>query len=308
MRLPFIMPAALLLARAATAETTAVSMTFQPMAGDTFVDCTTALSGLGPDGTATIGLSDLRFYVSDITLTDDSGETHPLTLDETPFQLRHPSGQLALVDLTGTDAGTCQPGAISLGEGTARTNDTITGAVEAANFTGITFHIGVPQDVMRDVIASGSVEDAPSPLSEMQWNWASGYRHFVLNHTVDMADGTYGEGYLHIGSTNCGPAEGKALSDRDRCERPNTAEVVLSVTDPANIKVGIDIPQLVADMSFIAQIRDMKTKEVIGERPGTSCHASPMEPHCGQLFEHLGLDLKTGAVLKPADTVFTAIP
>ncbi|MFQ6551869.1 MbnP family copper-binding protein [Aestuariibius insulae] len=270
------------------------SMTFQAMAQGALVDCTSQVAGLGPKGDMTVGINDLRFYVSNLSFRDADGTAYLAVLEETPFQLVHSAGSVALVDLTANTDGTCAPGSVSFGEGTARVNEAVTGSVAVEGITEVSFDIGVPQSVMQAVIAGGTAEDAPSPLAEMYWNWASGYRHFVLNHTVDVADGTYGEGYIHIGSGDCGPAEGKALTDRERCGYLNTAQVVLPVSDPSDLRVMLDLEAVLEGLDFQAPIMNMETREVLGMQPGTSCHSAKMQQDCATIFDAFGIDLNSG--------------
>ncbi|MEM9782674.1 MAG: MbnP family protein, partial [Pseudomonadota bacterium] len=199
------------------------------------------------------------------------------------------------------------PGSISFGEGTERVNDTVNGQRAAGSARTVTFRVGVPQDLMRAVIAATSAEDAPSPMGEMYWNWASGYRHFVLNHTVDVADGRFGEGYIHIGSMDCGPAESKALSDRDACGLIYTPAVTLPVGSDGQAVVAVDLEPLFAAVDFNAPIYDPETFAVIGERPGTDCHSSSRQPDCAAIFPVFGLDMTTGAADPAANRVFRAL-
>lgn len=304
------------------------TMTFQAMADGSVVDCNSQIAGFGPDGTATIGINDLRFYVSDVTFYGADGAAVPATFDENEFQLVRDTGSVALIDLTSNESGSCAPGTISFGEGTARMNDHVTGLQTAGEITEVGFRIGLPQPLMQEVIVSGSAEDAPSPLNEMYWNWASGYRHFVLNHTVEIADGTYGEGYAHIGSRACGPAEpasenmsdspeggmthgmstGLALSDKDRCGFINTAEIRFPVNSGDQIDIALDINALLADLPFVTPVVDRATMETIGTQPGITCHSSPMQTDCPILFDAFGLNIANGTADAVRQTVFKRLP
>src|SRR5690606_7688119 len=154
----------------------------------------------------TVSLADLRFYISDVRFYDEGGAEVPLELDESEFQYRSDAGSVALVDLTGNSDGTCSESAIAFAEGTARQNPSVTGSTELARVASVSFSVGVPQAMMQDVIANNDIEGAPSPLGEMYWSWASGYRHFVFNATLETETGLTGEGYIHVGSRACGPA------------------------------------------------------------------------------------------------------
>jgi hypothetical protein len=120
---------------------------------------------------------------------------------------------VALIDLTDTGAGACDSGAIAFAEGTSRVNDVFVARAKVDSVRKLSFDVGVPQALMKTVIAATSEEGAPSPLREMYWSGASGYRHLVMNATVETPSGT-GEGYVHVGSRDCGGAGQEALSDR----------------------------------------------------------------------------------------------
>lgn len=270
------------------------------------VGCTDTIEGLGPDGAFSVGVSDLRFYVSNLRFEDASGNPVPLALDSNDFQLTDDAGTVAMIDLTGTSDGTCGNAAIAFPEGTARTNPEVVGTTAIDQVARVRFDVGVPQDLMRSVIAENTEEAAPSPLNEMFWSWASGYRHFVFNFAVMRSDGEAGDGYLHVGSRDCGPADGKALSDRDACSFVNTPQVVLEDFDLVNGRVQIDLTALLAQVSFVAPIYDPETFEVIGEGPGVACHSSPMEADCGAIFGAFGLDMMDGSASAAANQVIKA--
>ena len=71
------------------------------------VSCAAEFTGLGPSGQNTIGVSDLRFYVSNVQFWDRGGNPVALKLDDNEFQLNDPAGSVALIDLTGNTEGTC---------------------------------------------------------------------------------------------------------------------------------------------------------------------------------------------------------
>jgi uncharacterized repeat protein (TIGR04052 family) len=267
------------------------------------VDCTSPMAGLGPDGQHTVGTSDVRFYVSELRLLDASGAEVETTLDDDEFQHGGDAGWVGLVDLTSNSAGDCRSTATSFSEGTERTNDAITGRTRPADVTAISFSVGVPQALMKAVVAEHTAEAAPSPLAEMYWSWATGYRHFVFNSTV--GDGAeQGEGYLHLGSMGCA-AEGElALEGRETCELVNTPRVRLDGFDLAADTVTVDLGVALQGLDLIVPVYDPETFEVMGEQPGVSCHSSPSQPHCPIVFDNFGLDLESGAADAARNRVF----
>lgn len=308
----WLAPAVVLLSALSTAcsdgdetaqEPRAFALTFQATDGKNPVGCEDELTGVGLDEAHAVGLSDLRFYVSNLVFADARGKAIELGLDENDFQYTSGQGSVALIDLTGNDSGSCAGNAIAFSEGTARTNDAVTGTTLVDEVASVSFDVGVPQALMREVIASHSAEGAPSPLNEMQWTWATGYRHFVMNFTVATGDDA-GEGYLHVGSRDCGPEDGLALEDRDECGFVNTPKVALEGFRLEQDVVAIDVRRLLAGIDFVSPIYDPETFEILGEGPGVECHSSPTQPDCVALFPSFGLDMEDGTADASRDEVF----
>ncbi len=281
---------------------TPFSLQFAAGSGGQIVGCSDTITGLGPAGETSVALSDLRFYVSNIHFYDADGTELDVSLDTNEFQYRSEAGEVALIDLTGTSEGSCAGTSISFAEGTARVNDVITGTALVDQVASISFDVGVPQAVMKQTIADNTAEGAPSPLAEMYWSWASGYRHFVFNFTVDTA-GEPGEGYIHIGSGDCGAEGMLALEDRDSCGRVNTPTVTLDSFDLTRDTVVLDLASVLAEQDFLVTIRDPETQEPIGEGPGVQCHSGPSQPDCAPVFSAFSLDLNDGSSTAAA-TVF----
>lgn len=280
------------------------SATFEARVGTTPVNCDTTITGLGPNGEHSIGPSDLRFYISNVVLHDSAGGSMPLDFTANEFQYVSEAGSVALIDLTSNTSGTCANTAIAFAEGTARTNTTISGKVLDADYTRISFDVGVPQAVMKDVIANQTVEGAPSPLNEMSWGWAGGYRHLVFNFTVDAPGGESGEGYLHVGSRDCGGDGENALESLAQCGRVYTPKVDVAFAEGEAIV--FDIAPLLASLDFESPIYD-ENFEVIGSGPGVECHSAPEgQPDCPFILESLGLDVTTGAATAADNAAFKA--
>lgn len=285
----------------------AFALRFAATAAGRTIGCSDTIGGLGPDGSYAVGISDLRFYVSNLRFLDASGQPVERTLDANPFQLAMSAGEVALIDLTGNTEGTCTGNAIAFAEGTARTNDAITGTTQVERVATVSFDVGVSQPVMQEVIAENTLEGAPTPLAEMYWSWATGYRHLVFNMSVRTASGDTGEGYLHVGSRDCGPEGGLALSDRDACGFVNTPRVELTGFDLTRDTVQIDLGEILRGLDFVSPIYDSETFEVIGEGPGVECHSSPpsIQPDCAALFANLGLSTTDGSASAAGNHVFS---
>ncbi len=264
----------------------------------TRVGCGSIVSGVGPLGTDSVEISDLRFFVSNVRFSTADGGTIPAELDASEFQYIDAAGSVALVDLTGTDRGACSGEGLSFPEGTARTNATITGRTSKGDITGVSFDVGIPQHLMKVVLANHTTEDAPSPLAELHWSWAFAYRFFVMNFTVQGSDATRGEGYVHVGSTDCGGDGTRALTDRESCGNLNTPAVSLSDFDPARDMIAVDVRRLLAQV-------DMQVTTDAGVVKGAECHSSTSQPDCRIVFRNLGVDMDTGSSEAAGNRVFS---
>lgn len=288
-------------------EPSAFSLRFGATLGGEPVSCTSKVPGQGADRKFSVGVSDLRFYVSNIQLHDADGKAIPVTLDDNEFQLNDAAGSVALIDLTSNTAGSCAQSAIAFAEGTERTNDHVAGKTIVENVASLSFDVGVPQGLMKSVIGSHTLENAPSPLNEMYWNWATGYRHFVFNFVVENDAEEVGGGYVHLGSRNCGPDDGIALSDREACEFVNTPAFSAAPFDLAKDTITLDLDVVLQQLDFSAPIYDPNTFEVIGQGVGVECHSSPMQPDCPPIFGAFGLDIATGKATTNANAVFRGV-
>lgn len=301
-------------------EASEFTLNFKALNGAADVNCDTAALGVGPDGAYTVGVADMRFYVSDLMFFDANGSEISVTLDDNDFQLNHEAGTVSLIDFTSIDSGYCDLATT----GTARTNTQITGMVDDADaITSVSFKVGVPQAVMQAVIAAtDDVSDTPSPLGEMYWSWASGYRHFLINFvtTNDTFTTVAVNSGIHLGSRDCGTTA-KALSDQDECAFINTPEVVLDTFDPSVNTVTIDIANIFANMQDSDIITDVwaeygdddsvciderreENSCVTGQTIGIQCHSAPTQPACVSLFPNFGLDMATGEADNVTNSVF----
>jgi uncharacterized repeat protein (TIGR04052 family) len=277
---------------------TSFSLDFTAVSGAETVSCDSTLSGFGADEEYSVGVRDLRFYVSNVVFYDQYDEEIEMTFDDSDFQLNHEDGFVGLIDLTSNTSGTCTANS---GAGTERTNTTLTGTMLDTGVSKVTFDIGVPQAVMKDVISTSSAEDAPSPLNEMYWSWASGYRHFLMNFAIENTSALAGEGYVHIGSKGCGDDGLLALENKDSCDYVNTPQVELTDFDPSVNTVVIDVNELLTDVVFSS------TSEEGVETLLVACHsASPaMQPNCSPIFSNLGLDTDDGTAVASDNNIVT---
>jgi len=263
-------------------------------AGET-VGCDTTYNNFGTQELHSISVSDLRFYVSNIKFYNEANEEVTVELDDNEFQLHSEQGFVGLVDLTSNTEGACADEALG---GTERTNSGISGTIIAGKGTvaSVSFDVGVPQAVMKDVIATNTQEDAPTPLNEMYWSWASGYRHFLMNFTIENSVELAGKGAIHLGSRNCGGDGLLALEEKDTCDSVNTPHVIIDSFNPVIDTVVLDIDAMLTNVQFA-----ITGDEIV---PTVNCHSSPMQVDCAALFENFGLDIADGSADADANLVF----
>lgn len=279
-------------------------LAFVPVAGSVAMSCVDTITGFGPDGNHAVSMSDLRLYVSNVRFYDASGKEVAATFDSDEFQVADGKNTVTLIDLTSNTEGSCAENAIAFGEGTARTHAALTGKTIVDAVTRVTFDVGIPAAVMGDVIANNTLEGAPSPFGEMYWSWAGGYRYFVFNFVVKDGTGTAGEGYVHVGSRDCGSMGAKALSDRERCGFANMPAVALTGINLDKNQVAINLGALLANVDFRAPVYDPVSFAEVGETVGVACHSSPAQPHCTSIFSALGVSMSDGTSDAAADDVF----
>jgi len=273
------------------------TLRFAAVDGAVEVGCGDVLTGFGTGGLSKVEISDLRFYVSNLKFYNEDGEELDITLDTNEFQYTSADGSVALIDLTGTDIGACSGAGVTFAEGTARTNSVVTGMVGGGEVSRVSFDVGIPQAMMKTVIANNTAEDAPSPLAEMHWSWAFAYRHLVMNYTIENGAGVDGEGYLHVGSNDCGGDGTKALTDRESCGRVNAPAVSLNGFDLDDDVVAINVRELLEGIDMTEMIDETPV-------PGSSCHSSTSQPDCAGIFANLGITQATGVSSTISNEVF----
>jgi uncharacterized repeat protein (TIGR04052 family) len=262
----------------ATLQGSPVELLFEAKVGSEPFACGKTYQGVGTtNAEATAG--DLRFFIHDVKLTRGAEEV-PLTLDDRgPWQ----NARLALVDFEDNTA-ECE-------FGTPGTNNKVTGKAAGAGFDGVTFTIGVPEDLNH---LNKDTQMEPLVGSGMNWNWTTGYIHFAsqLNPTAMVGGARAPAFYAHIGSSVCAgnPADGGTPG----CMRKNRPVVTLKGFDPTKQKIVVDLKKL-----YVASDINTNTPATI-----SGCMSGPMDPECGPLFGAMGLNFDTGAVAGPS-TLFS---
>lgn len=203
-------------------------------------------------------LTDLRLYVTDVVLTGQQGDRHPLRLSADA--LWQDDG-IAMLDLeNGQDS--CQ-------NGTLAENHVVKGRLPAGDYRGLEFTVGVPEALNhRDPLRA----TAPLNRSAMHWHWRSGYQF--------MRAGIERDGQrlrLHLGSARCKGT----VSNIEGCASSNRVTVALPDFDPSGDTVSIDLQALLSGLGA-------------NDAAPRSCSSGPAEKSCAAPFAALGLDFATG--------------
>ncbi|MEZ4306472.1 MAG: metallo-mystery pair system four-Cys motif protein [Polyangiaceae bacterium] len=245
---------------------------FEGRVGDKVFSCADTYTGLGTSN-AEAKITDFRVYVHDIELLA-GGEKIPVTLEQDGvWQYEN----LALLDFESGD-GACA-------NGTTELHTAITGTVPEGTgpFDGIRFKVGVPFELNHADVAT-----APSPLNltGLFWNWNGGYKFLRVDSVPVGAAMSFN---LHLGSTECMDDGNGGVS---MCNKPNRPEVELSGTSPLTTKILVD---------YAAAVSGADLSQNMGGAPG--CMSGATDPECGPIFDHLGIDIDTGAP-KAGQTMF----
>lgn len=165
----------------------------------------------------------VQFYVHDVRLVDEQGETHSLVFEQRPpWQ----SDRVALLDLA-------KPA-----------RDVIEGSAPKRRYTGVQFALGVPFDLNH---ANPMTAAAPLDRPEMFWTWQSGYKFLRL----DLAAGEH-DAAFHLGSTGCSSASA-LRPPQQACGQPNVIHVALRDFDPTADPIHVRVADIVAALATAEQ-------------------------------------------------------
>lgn len=253
----------------------AISLAFAARVGEQPFRCNETFDHFGTTD-ASVQPGDLRFFVSEVKLLRaDGGEAVPVALVANEMQ----NARVALLDFE-DKTGKCS-------DGTAVTNDTIVGTVPAGTYRGITFTVGVPEDLNH---INTALAEPPLLGSDMQWGWTAGFKHMSMGFaptTVFADSGSPAQFYAHIGSGGCAADAG--------CTNPNRPAVTLADFDPTTSKIVFDIREL---------FRDSDLNQNLGGPGG--CMSGATDPECPAIFARLGLNDAGASYASPV--IFSVAP
>ncbi|NQV87342.1 MAG: metallo-mystery pair system four-Cys motif protein, partial [Woeseiaceae bacterium] len=208
-------------------------------------------------------LTDLRFFVSEVSFIDSTGLQHELAITTDD---RWQQEGVALIDL--------ENGEMACLNGSRDVNFSVSGAVKSAEIVGLRFTIGVPFDLNH---ADPLTAQAPLNDPSMHWHWRSGYK--FLRAGVATATDSF---WIHLGSTGC---EG-TVRNITGCRFPNRVLVEFSEFSPNVDQVEIDLSALFRDVDLDDSVRD-------------DCSSGPAESSCTEPFAALGLKFNDSTVRTP---------
>jgi len=249
---------------AVDADQPPLSLRFQPLVAGTPAQCGAPVK----TPTASIQLTDLRFYVHDVRFVHSDGtETTAALIADGRWQTE----SLALMDLE-DGTGACENGSREM-------HDTLVLSGPNASTVGIRFRIGVPFELNHDNPATN-----PSPLNvtAMSWGWMGGHKFMRLEAEVDGFSHL-----LHLASTGC---EG-TIGNISRCDRGNRPEIEVNwgTERPHSLAISIDtLLGLSTEGASASAATDW------------SCMSTRRDPACLSPFRALGLDVETGTSMLPA--------
>ncbi|HTU59304.1 MAG TPA: MbnP family copper-binding protein [Polyangiales bacterium] len=238
-----------------------VSLRFRAKVGQSDFACSHKYAGQGTAAT-TVTPIDLRFFVHAVALIKEDGTKVPLSLvAREPWQ----SETLALLDFE-DKTGRCS-------EGTADTNTAITGSAPAGSYQGVSFTVGVPDELIHKDPAS-----VAAPLKDAVGLAATGVEGFrfarigltQLNAAADAS----GSGLFDLGSSQC---TGSVADGSVKCEKTNRSVVSFGTFDLAKNSVVIDVAKLFALVDLT--------------QPQT-CHS--VEKSCAPMLSAFGVSFENG--------------
>lgn len=267
---------------AAPAPTTqTVSIEFVGTVGDTPIDCSSSLAGLGTGG-SNARLTDLRLFVANLKLINAAGQEVAVTLDANDFQLTEGSNSVALVDLE-NGSGYCV--------GDSQMHATITGTVPVGTYSGVEMTLGVPEALNHSETFAAK---APLDNKDMAWSWQAGRKFAKIEVNPEKAgatgtftggiakynaDGTLAGSFnstfnFHLGNTGCvagtNPGEYSCSSD-------STRTFHIHDFNPATQRITVDLKELFTLSALV---------EEHGGAPG--CMSGPTDPECVAMWSVIG--------------------
>ena len=260
--------------------TRAVKIYFRAMVGERSFACSEQYEQVGSSKVAAVP-ADFRFYLQDVKLIAADGTKVPLKLEaRSPWQ----TPDVALIDFEDM-SNDCH--------GTPGMNDYVSGTVPAGQYSGVVFTNGVPEALNH---LDQATQPPPLDLTDMYWQWLTGYRFFVLELKEANADARAeaaaaedagvvlpGIGLLHIGSTACRRNMG--------CTKGNRNEIRLANFDPDTDVIAADAAAAFVETDITQEMQ---------------CHSAGKL--CAPMFQRIGVNWETGQSEPDLQQIYRVLP
>lgn len=249
--------------------------------------CGVDMQGLGSQGTGA-KLADARFFVHDLQLITDKGESLPITLNVAAGQ----SIEAALLDFRDyNDCANVTDTALAVANPNRKTS--ILGQVaigEDDQISHIQFTLGVPFNLNHKNQATATEPlKTPGLAAGMAWGWQAGYKFTGLDvlpsgGVTRPDDGAWSNPRwnIHLGSTGCNiTATDLEQGSEQSCVSYNRPVYALAL--PA----GLTYDQVSIELDYAALVSTSDLSQDQGAAAG--CMSGGTDPECASIFEQLGL-------------------
>ena len=252
-----------------------LAVTFQPKVGTADLACSDKSDAMVASGEI---FSDVRFFVSNLSLVDGAGQVTSLTLDAKDLQFTDSSGtSIALLNFLEADCASS--------DATRTVNTSISGFLKTGQYKTLRFQLGLPYPAMDARLVAMPAALAPS---DMGWMW----EHYPADLQIE---------------TNAGASLGLAprLMNSLTREKKITLDFPLDLSVTASSAAQIDLKM---DLSKIFP----STGAAFAAGLENSCNNNTSLPNatdvnCAHAFKAFGFDVK-GASAPSAQTVFSVVP
>lgn len=250
--------------------------------------CGLEMHGLGSQGTS-VKLADARFFVHDLKLITDRGETLPITLDVAAGQ----NADVALLDFRDYNdcASVTDPGLATVNP---NRKTSILGQValgEHDQISHIQFTLGVPfgRNHQDQATAAEPLKNPGGLAAGMAWSWQIGYKFtgldvLPIDGITRSGDATWSSPRwnIHLGSTGC------AITATDL--EQGTEQSCVSYNRPVYTLVlpaGQSHDQISLELDYATLVSTSDLSQDAGGPAG--CMSAGTDPECTAIFEQLGL-------------------
>ncbi len=229
-------------------EPITVEVKFAVNVGQESFECGQSYENLGATR-STVAFTDMRFYVYNVKLINDDGQSVALNLMQDEIWQ---NGMVALLDFEDG----CENGNEAL-------NASIIGQVPKGQYQGLEFSVGLPPELNSpETILEG--RGSPLNLNAMFWSWRSGYKYLRLDTDLPFFR-------VHLGASAC--------DDDFNCDDYNIASFSFDRFDHSSEQVLLDLDTLLSDSDL--------TQNAEGTPPG--CMGQRDDPDCQKIYKHFNL-------------------